>query len=147
VEGRRTVLEYLLSPVQKVASEAGMAGMIAESRSEREDTEPWLPMRFHCVLTCTIAERIKVEISFARIGVMTRQREKLQFHKEHLELRAPQPGVVKELTTTTIGTVVQPGAVLLSWVPRNEPLLAEVSIQNEDTAPVRKVTSEAGMER
>ena len=63
---------------------------------------------------------------------------KLQIHQDHLELLASQAGVVKELATTTIGAVVQPGTVLLSLVPRNEPLLAEVSIQNEDIGFVRE---------
>jgi hemolysin D len=68
----------------------------------------------------------------AKVTQLEQQRAKLQFHKDHLELRAPQAGVVKELATTTIGAVVQPGTVLLSLVPRSEPLMAEVSIQNED---------------
>lgn len=49
-----------------------------------------------------------------------------------LELKAPQAGMVKELATTTLGAVVQPGAVLLSLVPVDEPLLAEVAIENQD---------------
>jgi HlyD family secretion protein len=49
-----------------------------------------------------------------------------------LELRAPQSGTVKELATTTIGAVVEPGTVLLSLVPHDEPLLAEVEIENKD---------------
>ena len=49
-----------------------------------------------------------------------------------LELRAPQAGIVKELATTTLGAVVQPGTVLLSLVPADEPLIAEVAIANQD---------------
>lgn len=49
-----------------------------------------------------------------------------------LELKAPQAGIVKELATTTVGAVVQPGTVLLSLVPADEPLLAEVAIANQD---------------
>lgn len=56
-----------------------------------------------------------------------------QVHKtDLLELRAPQAGVVKDLATHTIGTVVSPGSVLLSIVPENEPLVAQVGIRNED---------------
>jgi len=57
---------------------------------------------------------------------------KLQYQQGLLELRAPQAGIVKELATTTVGAVVQPGTVLLSLVPQNEPLLAEVLIENKD---------------
>jgi hemolysin D len=49
-----------------------------------------------------------------------------------LELRAGEDGIVKDMATYTPGSVVQPGAVLLNIVPRNEPLYAEVAIRNED---------------
>ncbi|MEI8325437.1 MAG: HlyD family efflux transporter periplasmic adaptor subunit, partial [Betaproteobacteria bacterium] len=49
-----------------------------------------------------------------------------------LELRATEAGTVKDMITATAGAVVQPGAVLLNIVPRNEPLIAEVAIKNED---------------
>lgn len=56
-----------------------------------------------------------------------------QDHKTRLlELKAPQAGVVKDLATHTIGTVVSPGTVLLSIVPENEPLVAEVMVKNDD---------------
>lgn len=68
----------------------------------------------------------------AAINRLEQQREKLIFQKGLLELRAPQAGIVKDLVTTTIGTVVQPGAVLLNLVPAAEPLRAEVRIDNRD---------------
>lgn len=49
-----------------------------------------------------------------------------------LELRAAEDGIVKDMVTYTPGAVVQPGAVLLNLVPKNEPLFAEVAIHNED---------------
>jgi HlyD family secretion protein len=72
------------------------------------------------------------------INRLKQQKEKLRFQESLLELRAPQAGVVKELATTTIGAVVQPGTVLLSLVPQSEPLLAEVSIENQDIGFVRE---------
>jgi hypothetical protein len=39
---------------------------------------------------------------------------------------APQAGVVKELATTTVGAVVQPGTVIVTLLPQDEPLMAEV---------------------
>lgn len=44
----------------------------------------------------------------------------------------PQAGTVKDLATTTIGAVVQPGTIMVSLVPDDEPLLAEVAIDNKD---------------
>ncbi len=67
------------------------------------------------------------------------QHSKLQqdwFKQQHktglLELRAPQAGIVKDFATHTVGTVVSPGTVLLSIVPENEPLVAEVLVKNDD---------------
>jgi HlyD family secretion protein len=40
--------------------------------------------------------------------------------------------MVKDLATHTAGTVVSPGTVLLTLVPNNEPLVAEVWVTNLD---------------
>lgn len=58
--------------------------------------------------------------------------QKQAYRSALLELRASADGVVKDMVTNTPGTVVQPGVVLLNLVPKGEPLLAEVSIRNED---------------
>ncbi len=61
-----------------------------------------------------------------------------QAHRQALlELKAPQAGVVKDLATHTAGTVVQPGTVLLTLVPQDETLRAEVWVTNEDVGFVR----------
>ncbi len=39
---------------------------------------------------------------------------------------------MKELVTTTVEAVVQPGTVIVTLVPQDEPLVAEVSIENKD---------------
>jgi len=66
-----------------------------------------------------------------------------QEHKTGLlELKAPQTGIVKDLATHTVGTVVSPGTVLLSIVPEHEPLVAEIMIKNDDVGfvyPQQKV--------
>ena len=51
--------------------------------------------------------------------------------------RAPT-GVVKDLATHTGGTVVQPGTILLTLVPKDEILRAEVWVTNEDIGFVRE---------
>jgi HlyD family secretion protein len=56
-----------------------------------------------------------------------------QTHRSSLlDLKAPQAGLVKDLATHTIGTVVSTGTVLLSIVPEHEPLVAEILIRNDD---------------
>jgi hemolysin D len=57
---------------------------------------------------------------------------KQEHHSNLLELRAPEAGIVKDLATHTVGTIVSTGTVLLSIVPENEPLVAEVMIHNDD---------------
>lgn len=58
--------------------------------------------------------------------------QKQVYKSNLLELRATEDGTVKDMVTYTPGAVVQPGAVLLSLVPKNELLFAEVAIRNED---------------
>jgi len=66
-----------------------------------------------------------------------------QKHKTGLlELKAPQAGIAKDLATHTVGTVVSPGTILLTLVPDNEPLVAEVMVKNDDVGfvyPSQKV--------
>ncbi len=63
---------------------------------------------------------------------------KLSHKQDLLELKAPQDGVVKDLATHTAGTVVQPGTVLLTLVPKDETLRAEVWVSNEDIGFARE---------
>jgi len=61
-----------------------------------------------------------------------------QAHRhELLELRAPQGGIVKDLATHTPGTVVAPGTILMTIVPRDERLRAEIWVANDDIGFVR----------
>ena len=63
--------------------------------------------------------------------------DKQQHRSSLLELKAPQAGIVKDLATHTPGTVVAPGAILLTLVPSDEPLIAEVWIGNADAGFVQ----------
>lgn len=58
--------------------------------------------------------------------------------RSQLELRAPAAGVVKELATHTAGTVVQPGSVLMTIVPRGEAIQAEVWVDQIDAGFVEE---------
>jgi HlyD family secretion protein len=76
-------------------------------------------------------ERVEAEGQYRKL----QQELVKQAHKvDLLELKAPQAGVVKDLATHTVGTVVSPGTVLLSLVPEEEPLMAEVTVKNDDVA-------------
>jgi membrane fusion protein, hemolysin D len=56
----------------------------------------------------------------------------------YLELRAPQDGLVKDLATHTVGTVASPGTILMTLVPKDENLRAEVWVKNDDIGFVRE---------
>lgn len=74
-------------------------------------------------------ERVEAQGDYLRL----QQEQAKQTHKSGLlELRAPQAGIVKDLATHSVGTVVSPGTVVLSLVPENEPLVAEVMVRNDD---------------
>lgn len=81
------------------------------------------------------AERNEIQGQFDKLA----QEVTKQAHKQDLlELKASQDGVVKDLATHTTGTVVQPGTVLLTLVPQDEILRAEVWVSNEDIGFVRQ---------
>ena len=62
-----------------------------------------------------------------------------QRHKQTLlELKASQAGKIKDVATHTIGSVVSPGTILLTLVPIDEPLQAEVMINNDDVGFVHE---------
>lgn len=79
-------------------------------------------------------ERVEAQAEFDRL---TQERAKQRHRNALLELKAPQDGVVKDVATHTLGAVVDPGTILLTLVPRNEPLQAEVMVRNEDIGFVR----------
>jgi len=80
-------------------------------------------------------ERVETESQAFRLR---EELEKIEHKSDRLVLRAPQSGIVKDLATHTRGTVVSPGTVIVSLVPQEEPLQAEVHIRNEDVGFVHK---------
>ncbi len=74
-------------------------------------------------------ERVELATQLER----TRQElAKVEHRNTLLELKAPQEGIIKDLATHTIGTVVSPGTILMSLVPNDEALVAEVWVKNDD---------------
>ena len=74
-------------------------------------------------------ERVETQ---AQLAKLEQEAAKQSYRQAMLELKAPQGGIVKDLATTTIGAVVAPGTVLLSIVPKDEPLIAEIRIGHDD---------------
>ncbi|MFA6130628.1 MAG: HlyD family type I secretion periplasmic adaptor subunit [Candidatus Omnitrophota bacterium] len=79
----------------------------------------------------------RVDIS-AQLEKAREELAKQEHRNRYLELRAPQDGVVKDLATHTVGTVTSPGTILMTLVPKDENLRAEVWVKNDDIGFVRK---------
>ena len=138
-------------------SKQGFAGplMVSDKRRERLEKEEDLRAQDHLIESAQAgiaqSERKLVQIdSDARKQLYTERNEihgsveklsqeaaKLSHRRGLLELKASQDGIVKDLATHTAGTVVQPGTVMLTLVPKNELLKAEVRVSNEDIGFVR----------
>ena len=70
--------------------------------------------------------------TLAQLNKSGQELEKSNVKAGHLEIRAPNSGVVKDLATTNRGAVVAAGALLMNIVPKEEPLQAEVLLNNQD---------------
>jgi len=80
-------------------------------------------------------ERVELALQLERLE----QELAKQTHRHaYLELRAPADGQVKDLATHTVGTVVSPGTILMTLVPQDEKLRAEVWVRNDDVGFVRE---------
>lgn len=78
-------------------------------------------------------ERIDAESYFHKL----QQDWAKQSHRHALlDLKAPQEGTVKDLATHTLGSVVSPGTVVMTLVPRGDALLAEVWVTHLDAGRV-----------
>jgi HlyD family secretion protein len=80
------------------------------------------------------AERVAVA---ADVQKAEQELAKHEHRQGLLELRAPAGGTVKDLATHTAGTVAAPGTILMTLVPEDETLVAEVWIGNDDVGFVR----------
>lgn len=85
-------------------------------------------------ITSSYRQQLQNEHAEANAQRMRLEQEgaKHAYRRGLLELKAPQDGVVKDLATHTSGTVVSPGTILMTLVPHNDPVKAEVWVTNED---------------
>lgn len=90
-------------------------------------------------LTSQYRNKLYVERTevMGQLAKLEQESRKSEFKNGLLELKAPQAGIVKDIATTTLGAVVQPGMVLLTLVPKGERLVAEVQVRNEDVGLVQ----------
>ena len=91
-------------------------------------------------LQSTYKSELQTELADARarIAQLEPSLDKSIYREGLMELKAPQDGVIKDLNTTTVGAVLQPGSVLLTLVPQGEQLYADVNIKNDDVGFVQE---------
>lgn len=73
-----------------------------------------------------------------QIEKLVQELAKFRHRNALMELKAPEASIVKDLATHTRGTVVQPGTVLATLVPKDDVLRAEVWVSNQDIGFVRE---------
>ena len=95
---------------------------LAQAERRLAQVESSYRQQLHAERTQVASQRARIEEDLA----------KALYRAAAVELRAPQAGVVKDLATHTIGTVVSPGTVLLTLVPSGEELQADVMVRNLD---------------
>lgn len=120
--------------IEKEQELATQGHLIASAQASIEQSQKKLRQIETDYLRQLHAERVEAQ---AQIDKLAKELEKQQHRRELLELKAPQDSVIKDLATHTSGTVVQPGTVLASLVPREEKLKVEVWVSNEDVGFVR----------
>ena len=86
----------------------------------------------------SIRSQYRSQLENERVDTLTQlnksgqELEKSNVKAGSLEIRAPNEGVVKDLSTANRGAVVAAGALLMNIVPMDDPLQAEVLLKNED---------------
>ncbi len=136
-EGFANRLAYLEKQRDRIAMEQDLKAQqfaIAGLKATVEQTRNGVSQLQSAYREALQNERVEAQSQRHRLA---QELEKQTARFELQELRAPQDGVVKDLATHTAGTVMQPGTVLLTLVPVNEPLQAEVWVGHEDAGFVR----------
>ena len=105
------------------ASEAGIA--LAEKKMEQIGADYRRQLQTERVELAAQMEKLRQELA------------KNSHRQRQMELRAPSSGTVKDLATHTVGTVAAPGTILMTLVPSEETLFAEIWVGNQDVGFVR----------
>jgi HlyD family secretion protein len=127
-ERKRQLIDTEQELKAQVHASAGLRAAIEQSRQRLAQLQSTYEQQLY-------NERVETEAQYQRL---VQEWEKQLHRNELLELRAPQDGIIKDLATHTEGAVLQPGTVLMTIVPANEPLRAEVWVDNRDRGFVRE---------
>lgn len=76
-----------------------------------------------------VQERVEYERT---LSSLIQEQQKQQYRNNQLTLKAPEDGVIQTVAVSTAGSVVPSGTVLLTMVPTDDPLKAEVMVSGTD---------------
>ena len=126
---RIALLEKTRERIEKEQELKAQSHQVASLRASIEQSRKRIAQ-----ITSSYRQQLQNERSDANAQRLKLEQEsgKQAYRHSLLELKAPQDGVVKDLATHTPGTVVSPGTILLTLVPRDDPVKAEVWVTNED---------------
>lgn len=127
-ERKRQLIDAEQELKAQVHQSAGLRAAIEQSRQRLAQLRSAYEQQLY-------NERVELE---AQYQSLLQEWEKQLHRNELLELRAPQDGIIKDLATHTEGAVLQPGTVLMTIVPADEPLRAEVWVDNRDRGFIRE---------
>jgi len=133
--GKLMVTDKRRERIEKEQDLRAQESVIASARSTIEQQERKIAQVTADYRRQLQTERVEVAPQMEKVS---QEVAKQEHRHEYLELKAPQDGVVKDLATHTVGTVTSPGTILMTLVPKDEILRAEVWVKNDDIGFVRE---------
>ena len=125
LHAQKVVPEIEMLRLDRQASE--MRGQLAEAQSK--------------IINIRTAFRSQADEDLAKsrgdLAVLDENIKSAQDRVARTELKSPVHGIVNKINVTTVGAVVQPGAILMEIVPLDDSLLVEGRIRPQDIAFIR----------
>lgn len=109
------------------------AGSLASSREGLREAETALEELNATLINDALRERTDAA---AELSETNSAIAKLQDRVTRLTVRAPIKGIVQELSSGSVGTVVEPGGLIAQLVPVDDELVAEVKVSPNDIGHV-----------
>lgn len=130
LEERETTLRYeRLGQFDEISKAEGQIAMVRRDITAQRE-------RFKADAAAELSEAESIIATRGELLSKAERREAMQ------TLRAPVDGLIKEVSVTTIGEVVEPGAPVITIVPEGDELIIEAFLLNRDVGFV-KINQEA----
>lgn len=126
---RLAVLEKTRERIEKEQELKAQIHHVASLRAQIEQSQKKLSQTHAAYRQQLQNERAEAQ---AQLMKLEQESGKQAYRRGLLELKAPHDGMVKDLATHTPGTVVSPGTILMTVVPQNERVKAEVWVADVD---------------